>query len=99
MNYASTTEVSRTPGEVWPPVEAGAAIDITRHGTPIAVIVGVGRDEAEFLRAHRAARLGAIVARIHAHAIRADQRIDEDIQAEVDAVCKRPRRRAASLTH
>lgn len=88
MDYVATSKVSRTPGEVWRRVEAGAAVGITRHGTPIAVVIGVEMDEAEVLRAHRAARLGAVVRRVQekARTSGAHRLTEEEIQAEIDVV-------------
>jgi hypothetical protein len=52
------------------------------------VVIGVGLDEAEALRAYRAARLGAVVRRMQesARASGANRLTDEEVQAEIDAV-------------
>jgi prevent-host-death family protein len=96
MDYVAVGELSRKPGEVWRRVEAGQAVGITRRGLPIAVVIGVGLDEAEALRAYRAARFGAALKRLqdNARASGADRLTDEEIQAEIDAV-RAERRRAA----
>jgi prevent-host-death family protein len=96
MDYLAVNELSRKPGEVWRRVEAGQAVGVTRRGAPIAVVIGVGLDEADVLRAYRAARFGAAVRRLQesARASGADRLTDEEIQAEIDAV-RHERRRAA----
>lgn len=88
MDYLAVSEVGRTPTEVWRRVQAGHAVGITRRGAPIAVVIGVELDEADVLRAHRAARFGAVVRRLQAsaRASGADRLTDEEIQAEIDAV-------------
>jgi prevent-host-death family protein len=88
MDYVAVGELSRKPGEVWRRVEAGQAVAITRRGEPIAVVVAVGLDQAEVLRAYRAARFGAALKRLqdNARASGADRLTDEEIQAEIDAV-------------
>jgi antitoxin (DNA-binding transcriptional repressor) of toxin-antitoxin stability system len=77
-------------------VEAGQAVGITRRGEPIAVVIGVGLDEAEVLRAYRAACFGAALKRLqdNARASGANRLTDEEIQAEIDAV-REERRRAS----
>lgn len=101
MDYVTVRELREKSGEIWQRVEAGEEFIVTRNGKPFALLVHTEPSEVEAaLRAHRAARLGAVVARIQAHAREtgADQLTDEDIQAEIDAVRKRTRRRAATAT-
>lgn len=95
MDYVAADEAGRKPGELWRRVQAGRAVGITRRGAPIAVVIGVSMDEAEVLRAYRAARFGAALERVqrHARATGADRLTDAEIQAEIDAV-REDRRRA-----
>ena len=72
---------------------------IKRNGKPFALLVHTEPSEVEAtLRAHRAARFGAVLARMQQHAREtgADQLTETDIQAEVDAA--RTERRLASGT-
>jgi prevent-host-death family protein len=97
MNYVTVRELREKSGEIWQRVEAGEEFVVTRNGKPIALVVHTEPSEVEAtLRAHRAARLGAVVTRIQAHAREtgADQLTDEEIQAEIDAVRKQRRRQA-----
>ena len=62
-SYEAKTHLPRLLDEV----EAGASYTITKHGRPVARLVGVGRraDEglvAEFMRACKGKRLGMSVA-------------------------------------
>lgn len=89
MDYVTVRELREKSGEIWQRVEAGEEFVITRNGKPFALLVHTEPSEVEAaLRAHRAARLGAVVARMQAHAREtgADRLTDEDIQSEVDAV-------------
>lgn len=88
VDYLAVNEVVRKPGELWRRIEAGQAVGIARRGAPIAVVIGIGLDEAAVLRAYRAARFGAVVRRMQesARASGADQLTDEEIQAEIHAV-------------
>lgn len=97
MDYVTVRELREKSGEIWQRVEAGEEFVVTRNGKPIALLVHTEPSEVEAaLRAHRAARLGAVVARIQAHAREtgADKLTDEEIQAEIDAV-RRERRGVA----
>ena len=96
MDYVTVRELREKSGEIWRRVEAGEEFVVTRNGKPFALLVHTEPTEVEAaLRAHRAARLGAVVARMQAHARAsgADQLSDEDIQIEIDAV-RRERRGA-----
>lgn len=95
MDYVTVRELREKSGEIWQRVAAGEEFVVTRNGKPFALLVHTEPTEVEAaLRAHRAARLGAVVARIQAHAREtgADQLTDEEIQTEIDAV--RAERRA-----
>ncbi len=97
MDYVTVRELREKSGEIWQRVEAGEEFVVTRNGKPFALLVHTEPSEVEAaLRAHRAARFGALVAQIQAHAREtgADQLTDEEIQAEIDAV-RRERRGAA----
>jgi antitoxin (DNA-binding transcriptional repressor) of toxin-antitoxin stability system len=99
MDYVTVRELREKSGAIWQRVEAGEEFVVTRNGKPFALLVHTEPGEVEAaLRAHRAARLGAVVARIQAHAREtgADQLTEEDIQAEIDAARKQRRRRAAA---
>lgn len=98
MDYVTVRELREKSGEIWQRVEAGEEFVVTRNGKPFALLVHTEPSEVEAaLRAHRAARLGAVVTRIQAHAREtgADKLSDEEIQAEIDAV--RHQRRGAVL--
>lgn len=97
MDYVTVRELREKSGEIWQRVEAGEEFVVTRNGKPFALLVHTEPNQVEAtLRAHRAARLGAVVARIQAHARvnGADQLTDEDIQVEIDAVRNEQRRRS-----
>lgn len=96
MDYITVRELREKSGEIWQRVEAGEEFVVTRNGKPFALLVHTEPSEVEAtLRAHRAARLGAVVARIQAQAREtgADRLTDEDIQCEIAAV--RHERRSA----
>lgn len=99
MDYVTVRELRDKSGEIWQRVEAGEEFVVTRNGKPFALLVHTEPGDVEAaLRAHRAARFGAVVARIQAHAREtgADKLTDEEIQAEIDAVRKERRRKAAA---
>lgn len=101
MDYVTVRELREKSGEIWQRVEAGEEFVVTRNGKPFALLVHTEAGEVEAaLRAHRAARLGAVVARIRAHAREtgADRLTDEEIQAEIDAVRAERRRARAGQT-
>ena len=78
-------------------MESGEEFVVTRNGLPCALLLHAEPAEVEdLLRAHRAARLGAVVKRLQQQVRErgSEQLTEEDIQAEIDAV---RRERAASL--
>jgi prevent-host-death family protein len=101
MDYVTVRELREKSGEIWQRVEAGEELVVTRNGKPFALLLHTEPGEVEAtLRAHRAARLGAVVARMQARARETgSSRLgDEDIQAEIAAVRKKQRRGAATAT-
>lgn len=97
MDYVTVRELRDKSGEVWQRVESGEEFVVTRNGLPCALLLHAEPAEVEdLLRAHRAARLGAVVKRLQQQVRErgAEQLTEEDIQAEIDAV---RRKRAASL--
>ncbi|HMN75211.1 MAG TPA: type II toxin-antitoxin system prevent-host-death family antitoxin [Burkholderiaceae bacterium] len=99
MDYVTVRELRDKSGEIWQRVERGEEFVVTRNGKPFALLVHTEPGDVEAaLRAHRAARFGAVVARIQAHAREtgADRLTDEEIQAEIDAARKARRRKAAA---
>lgn len=97
MDYVTVRELREKSGEIWQRVEAGEEFVVTRNGKPLALLLATQPSEVEeVLRAHRAARFGAVVKRMQAQARQsgADQLSDEQIQAEIDAV-RRARRPGA----
>lgn len=96
MEYVTVRELREKSGDVWQRIEVGEEIVVTRNGKPFALLLATQPSEVEeMLRAHRAARFGAVVKRMQAQARHsgADQLSDEQIQAEIDAVrrARRPR--------
>jgi antitoxin (DNA-binding transcriptional repressor) of toxin-antitoxin stability system len=82
-------ELREKSGAIWQRVEAGEEFVVTRNGKPFALLVHTEPGEVEAaLRAHRAARFGAVLDRIQARAQEtgADRLTEEEIQAEIDAV-------------
>ena len=97
MDYVTVRELRDKSGEVWQRVESGEEFVVTRNGLPCALLLHAEPAEVEdLLRAHRAARLGAVVKRLQQQVRErgSEQLTEEDIQAEIDAV---RRERAASL--
>jgi antitoxin (DNA-binding transcriptional repressor) of toxin-antitoxin stability system len=89
MDYVTVRELREKSREIWQRIEAGEELVVTRNGKPFALLLHTEPSEVEAtLRAHRAARFGAVVRRLQAQARAsgADQLTDEDIQAEIDAV-------------
>lgn len=89
MDYVTVRELREKSGEIWQRVEAGEEFVVTRNGKPFALLVHTEPAEVEAaLRAHRAARFGAVLDRLQAQArtTGADRLTDGDIQAEIDAV-------------
>lgn len=102
MDYVTVRELREKSGEIWQRVEAGEEFVVTRNGKPFALLVHTEPGDVEAaLRAHRAARFGAVVARMQAHAREtgADKLTEEEIQAEVDAVRKERRRKSAAAAN
>lgn len=113
MDYVTVRELREKSGDVWQRIEGGEEIVVTRNGKPFALLLATQPAEVEeMLRAHRAARFGAVVKRMQAQATHsgADPLSDERIQAEIDAVRRarrpgvqgakaRPRRVAAAAGH
>jgi len=89
MDFVTVRELREKSGDVWQRIEGGEEIVVTRNGKPFALLLATQPSELEeMLRAHRAARFGAVVKRMQAQAKKsgADQMTDEQIQAEIDAV-------------
>lgn len=100
MDYVTVRELREKSGEIWQRVDAGEEFVVTRNGKPFALLLHTEPSEVESaLRAYRAARFGAVVARIQAAAASsaADQLSDEQIQAEIDAVRRAGARTAPAL--
>jgi prevent-host-death family protein len=95
VDYVTVRELREKSGEIWQRVEAGEEFVVTRNGKPFALLVHTEPSEVDAaLRAYRAARFGAVFARLQAQAQAsgASKMTDAEIQAEVDAV--RAERRA-----
>lgn len=89
MDFVTVRELREKSGDVWQRIEAGEEIVVTRNGKPFALLLATQPSELEeMLRAHRAARFGAVAKRMQAQAKTsgADQLTDQQIQAEIDAV-------------
>lgn len=100
MDYVTVRELREKSGEIWQRVEAGEEFVVTRNGKPFALLVHTEPGEVEAaLRAHRAARFGAALDRIQAHAREtgADRLTDQDIEAEIEAVRRERRSTAVAL--
>lgn len=98
MDYVTVRELRDKSGEVWQRVESGEEFVVTRNGLPCALLLHAEPAEVEdLLRAHRAARLGAVVKRLQQQARERSvgPLTEEDIQAEIDAL---RRERAGSLS-
>jgi antitoxin (DNA-binding transcriptional repressor) of toxin-antitoxin stability system len=96
MDYVTVRELREKSGEVWQRIEAGEEFVVTRNGKPFALLLHTEPSEVEAaVRAHRAARSGAVLARLQAQARQhgADRMTDADIQAEIEA--SRAQRRTA----
>ena len=97
MDYVTVRELRAESGKVWDRVEAGEEIVVTRNGKPFALLLHTEPGEVEeALRAWRAARFGAMLDRVHAHAVAKglDRITAEEIEAEIAAV--RAERRAGN---
>lgn len=100
MDYVTVRELREKSGEIWQRVDAGEEFVVTRNGKPFALLLHTEPSEVESaLRAHRAARFGAVVARIQMAATSsgADQLGGDEIQAEIDAVRRERGRIAPAL--
>ena len=89
MDYVTVRELRAESGKVWDRVEAGEEIVVTRNGKPFALLLHTAPAEVESaLRAYRAARLGTVIDRIQAHALKQglEQITDEAIKVEIAAV-------------
>lgn len=99
MDYVTVRELREKSSAIWQRVEAGEEFVVTRDGKPFALLVHTEPSEVEAaLRAHRAARFGAVLARIQAQAQQsgAAALTDDDIQAEIDAVRAERRERVTA---
>ena len=97
MDYVTVRELRDKSGEVWQRVESGEEFVVTRNGLPCALLLHAEPAEVEdLLRAHRAARLGAVVKRLQQQVRERGLELltDEEIQTEIDAV---RRERAAPM--
>jgi prevent-host-death family protein len=89
MDYVTVRELRDKSGEIWQRVETGEEFVVTRNGLPCALLLHAEPAEVEdLLRAHRAARLGAVVKRLQQQVRErgVGPVTDGDIQAEIDAV-------------
>jgi antitoxin (DNA-binding transcriptional repressor) of toxin-antitoxin stability system len=97
MDYVTVRELREQSGKVWQRIEAGEEIIVTRNGKPFALLLHTEPAEVEaVLRAHRAARLGAVLERLQAQARQsgAAKMTHEAVQDEIAAA--RAQRRAES---
>lgn len=88
MDYVTVRELREQSGKVWDRVEGGEEIVVTRNGKPFALLLHTEPSEVEAtLRAHRAARFGAVLRQIQAQAVKsgASALTDEDILQEIAA--------------
>ena len=85
MDYVTVRELRAESGKIWDRIAAGEEIVVTRNGKPFALLL-----HTEPLRAHRAARLGAVLDRIHAHvdAQGLNRITAKEIEAEIAAARK-----------
>lgn len=100
MDYVTVRELREKSGEIWQRVDAGEEFVVTRNGKPFALLLHTEPSEVEAaLRAHRAARFGAVVARIQAAAASsaANQLSGDQVQEEIDAVRRARARTAPAL--
>jgi antitoxin (DNA-binding transcriptional repressor) of toxin-antitoxin stability system len=89
MGYVTVRELRGKSGEVWQRIEAGEELVVTRNGKPFAQLLHTEPREVEAaLRAHRAARLGAVVTRLQAQAraLGTDALSEAQVQGKIDAV-------------
>ena len=70
MKYVSVRGLRADSGKILDRIEAGDEIVVTRNGKPFALLPHTDPADVEAtLQAHRAARFGAALERIHAHVI------------------------------
>ena len=96
MDYVTVRELRAESGKIWERIDAGEEIVVTRNGKPFALLLHTKPNEVEeTLRVHRAARFGAVLDRIQAHAkAKGLNRITaKEIETEIAA--SRQERRAA----
>jgi antitoxin (DNA-binding transcriptional repressor) of toxin-antitoxin stability system len=96
MDYVTVRELREQSGKVWQRIEAGEEIIVTRNGKPFALLLHTEPSEVETaLRAHRAARMGAVLERLQAQARQsgAAKMTQKAVQDEISAA--RSQRRAA----
>lgn len=94
MDYVTVRELREKSGAVWQRIEAGEEIVVTRNGKPFAVLLHTQPSEVEaVVRAHRAARFGAVIQRLQeqARASGANRLTAKEIQGEIDAVRRKRR--------
>ena len=97
MNYVTVRELRAESSKIWDRIEAGEEIVVTRNGKPFALLPHTKPADVEaVLRAHRAARFGAVLDRIQTYAkAQGLNRITaKEIEAEIAA--SRMKRRAAN---
>ena len=88
MDYVTVRELREQSGKVWQRIEAGEEIIVTRNGKPFALLLHTEPAEVEAaLRAHRAARLGAVLERLQAQARQsgAAKMTQKAVQEEISA--------------
>jgi prevent-host-death family protein len=88
MDYVTVRELRERSGQIWQRVAEGEEIVVTRNGKPFALLLHTEPSQVEAaLRAHRAARLGTLVAAMRQDAERAGSAgmSDAQIDAEVAA--------------
>ena len=88
MDYVTVRELRAESGKIWERIDAGEEIVVTRNGKPFALLLHTEPNEVEAaLRGYRAARLGAVLDRIHAHveANGLDRITEAEIEAEIAA--------------
>lgn len=99
MDFVTVRELRAESGKVWDRVAAGEEIVLTRNGKPFALVVPTAPADLEAtLRAVRLRKLRQVVdaLRRQARDNGADKLTDVQINAEIAAVRKARRERAAS---
>jgi prevent-host-death family protein len=98
MDFVTVRELRAESGKVWEKIEAGEEMVITRNGKPFALLVGTDSASLEDnLLALRRAKFSRLLAEQHKRAVELglDKMTMEEIDAEIDAVRKERRDRAA----